>query len=109
LIQLEGLVMDKDYLTSLHQQRPLREVLAKYHVRYYIATEYNKGNAAVGCFDAVEPYMAGPHSPHLRGIFCETPVAVFPDAHKRTVIFDLAPDASKTADLASASRAAPHE
>lgn len=98
LIQLEGLVMDRDYLANLQQQLPLREVLAKYHVRYYIATEYNKGSAGTGCFKAVEPYMAGPHCPHLRDIFCETPVAVFPDPHKRTIIFDLAPG---TASLAS--------
>jgi hypothetical protein len=83
--------MDKDYLTDLRQQLPLREVLAKYHVRYYIATQYNnnKSSDSAGCFKAVEPYMAGPHCPHMRGVFCETPAAVFPDPHKSTVIFDL--------------------
>jgi hypothetical protein len=107
LIQLEGLVMDKDYLTSLQRQLPLREVLARYRVRYYIATEYNKGTAAsVGCFNAVEPYMAGPHCPHLHGVFCETPVAVFPDAHKRTVIFDLAPESSSAAGPAGVTASA---
>jgi hypothetical protein len=87
MVQLEGLVMDRSFLELLRRQTPLRQVLAQYHVRYYIATEYS----AAGCFESDEPHQGGASTPHMRGQFCETPVAIFPEPGLRTVIFDLAP------------------
>ncbi len=87
MIQLEGLMMDRSYLDYLRKQTPLRSVLAAYHARYYVATEYGLTH----CFEAVEPYQAGELSDHLRGEFCDTPVAIFPEGKRQTVIFDLGP------------------
>jgi hypothetical protein len=87
MIQLEGLMMDRSYLDYLRHQTPLKSVLAAYHARYYIATEYG----ITPCFKAVEPFQAGVHSDHLRDQFCNPPVAVFPEGKLQTVIFDLGP------------------
>jgi hypothetical protein len=92
LVQTEGLMMDRAFLTRIAQQEPLREALAAYNVRYYVASTYGwKG----GCLQAGEPYQAGPHSPQMHGTFCEQPVAVFYDDPTTTLIYDLhATDAS---------------
>ena len=86
MIQLEGLVMDRTFLGYIQRQVPLRTVLDAYGVRYYIATETAPYS---GCFKAVEPYQAGPDSPHMLGEFCEKPVAVIKGGGP---IFDLHPD-----------------
>jgi hypothetical protein len=44
LIQLEGLVMDKEYLTHLRKSSKMYEVLQKYKVDYYIASNARKLN-----------------------------------------------------------------
>jgi hypothetical protein len=89
VIHLEGLVMDRTFLGYIQRQTPLRTVLDAYDVRYYIGTAYAPYN---GCFAAVEPYQAGAGSPHMRGEFCEKPVAVFDSGGMRNVIFDLHPE-----------------
>ncbi len=86
VIQTEGLMMDGEYLRLIAKQRPLRSVLDRYGVRYYIATATEPFN---GCFPAVEPAQAGPHAPHLRGEFCGKPAAEWTIAGGRTMIFDL--------------------
>ncbi|MGA2437943.1 MAG: hypothetical protein ABSF57_05460 [Acidobacteriaceae bacterium] len=87
MVQTEGLVMDRHFLSEIQRQLPLREVLGEYGVRYYIATAYPPYSA--GCFHAVEPAQAGPSSPRMRGDFCEAPVAVFQQRDVRTMVFDL--------------------
>lgn len=58
IVQTEGLVMDRQFLTNIQQQVPLRTALKKYNVRYYIATTYPA--YAAGCVHIAEPYQAGP-------------------------------------------------
>jgi hypothetical protein len=87
LIQLEGLVMDKAFLTNIREQRPLAEVLREHGVRYYIATNPVESH---GCWLTAEPLIAGPDAPHMRGTFCIQPVAEYPHSGFNTVIFDLA-------------------
>ena len=86
VVQTEGLMMDRDYLKYIEHQAPLREVLAHYNVRFYVATAYQPFS---GCFRAVEPAKAGPHSLKMRDEFCEKPVATFFHEGIETLIFDL--------------------
>ena len=74
LVQTEGLMMDRAFVERIRAQTPLREVLRAYHVRYYVATVHGKEQP---CFHAVEPWQAGPTSPHMVSDFCEAPVATF--------------------------------
>jgi hypothetical protein len=86
LIQTEGLMMDRNYLEYIRRQTPLRETLAHYKVRYYVATAYEPFS---GCFKANEPAKAGPNSAHMRAEFCEQPVATYFHNDIETLIFDL--------------------
>lgn len=74
VVQTEGLVMDKGFLTLIRNQVPLGEALAKYNVSYYVASTDHRVD---GCFEAVEPAQAGKDSPHMRAEICEKPLAVF--------------------------------
>jgi hypothetical protein len=87
MVQTEGLVMDRRFLENIQQQRPLRDAVKQYGVRYYIGTTYPPFTA--GCFHAVEPWQAGPGSPHMQADFCEQPAAVFQQSDVRTMIYDL--------------------
>jgi len=87
VIQTEGLMMDRDYLRYVERQTPLREILARYNVRYYIATAYEPYS---GCFQAVEPAKAGPSSAKMRAVFCRPAEAVYLHNGVETLIFDLA-------------------
>ena len=86
IVQTEGLMMDRDYLNYVAHQTPLRETLAHYNVRYYVATAYQP---STGCFEAAEPAKAGPASAHMRAEFCAPPLATFLHNGHRTLIFDL--------------------
>ncbi len=86
-VQTEGLMMDRAFLDQLRVQTPLRTVLARYHVRYYVASSVTSYE---GCFHAEEPAQAGVHAPHLRGEFCEAPVARWQHNEVETLVFDLA-------------------
>jgi len=74
LVQTEGLVMDKDFLMQIKHQVPLGQALAKYNVRYYVASSEQPLH---GCFHAEEPAQAGKDSPHMRAEICEQPLATF--------------------------------
>jgi len=87
VVQLEGLMMDPHFLDLIRAQVPLKTVLAQYHVRYYVATTFEDKP----CFEAVEPALAGPHSFHMRGEFCGTPIFRFAYGHKITLVYDLGP------------------
>lgn len=86
MIQTEGLMMDREYLTLISNQLPLRTVLARYGVRYYVASSLKP---YAGCFDAKEPAQAGSHAPVLRDEFCEPPIAEWKFAGWETMVFDL--------------------
>ena len=93
IVQTEGLMMDKAFVETIAQQMPLRLVLAQYGVRYYVGTAMTP---FLGCFEAVEPSQAGPHAPHLRGEFCEPPVAEWENYGVKTMVFDLRPEKAAT-------------
>ncbi len=86
IIQTEGLVMNRDFLTFIRQQAPLRDVLAHYGVHYYIGTAMLP---FTGCFQALEPSQAGPHAPHMRATFCDPPVAQWTHDDVHTMVFDV--------------------
>ena len=86
VIQTEGLMMDREFLRFIERQTPLRNVLAHYKVRYYVATAYEP---FIGCFQAAEPAKAGPDSAHMRAEFCERPLALYAHGGIQTLIFDL--------------------
>ncbi len=90
ILQTEGLMMDRPYLELLKHETPLRDVLARYHVQYYVATAYDPFS---GCFEANEPAKAGPHSAHMRAEFCEPPQATFFHEGVETLIFAVGPPA----------------
>ena len=91
LINLEGLVVDKTFLSYVKRQTPLRTVLDVYDVRYYIAIPSSPYN---GCFKVAEPVQAGPESPHMQGEFCDKPVAILNIGGTENVVFDLHPERS---------------
>jgi hypothetical protein len=106
LIQTEGLVMDRTFLTNIQRELPLRAALAQYGVRYYVATSYPP--YAKNCFHAVEPWQAGPASPHMTADFCEQPVAVFQQSDVKTMVYDLKANPTNTQQqLTSLSAAIP--
>ena len=86
VVQTEGLMMDRPYLELVRSQTPLRDVLAQYSVRYYIATAYEPYK---GCFEASEPAKAGPASAHMRAEFCKPPVARFEHEGIQTLIYNV--------------------
>ena len=90
VIQTEGLVMDRAFLSSIRHQQPLDQVLAQYHVRYYIATDHQPYTG--GCFTAIEPFQAGTASPHMTTTICRPPTAIFPHPNGlTTLVFDMQP------------------
>lgn len=92
VIQTEGLMMDRTFLDSIRQQQSLLSVLARYHVRYYIGTTQQPLRS--GCFEAVEPFQAGPASPHMRATLCQSPIATYTHRGYTTLVYDLEPPAT---------------
>ena len=88
VIQTEGLMMDRPYLSFIRSQASLRTVLAHYDVRYYVATAYEPFS---GCFQASEPAKAGSGSAHMRAEFCEAPLKRLQHEGIETLIYDLQP------------------
>ena len=86
LVQTEGLMMDRPFLEAMRHAVPLREALAPYNVRFYVATDYPP---YAPCYHAAEPFQAGPSSPHLTAEFCSPPLAVFDQGDMRTAVYDL--------------------
>ena len=86
VVQTEGLMMDRQFLEEIRRQAPLREVLSRYGVRYYVGTALTP---YAGCFEAAEPAQGGPHTPKMRAEFCEAPVARWTNDGVETMVFDL--------------------
>jgi hypothetical protein len=87
VIQLEGLMMDTDYLENIKAQKHVKDVLFDYHVRYYISTDATMDGA--GCYAVREPSQAGPDSPSMRSLLCQKPVATFEHRGFVNHIFDM--------------------
>ncbi len=86
-IQLEGLMMDPDYLSNIRDGKNVKDVLANYNVRYYISTGATED--AAGCYAVREPMQAGPDSLSMRALICQTPVAKFEHRGFVNHIFDM--------------------
>jgi len=86
VIQLEGLVMDEQYLQNIREERNLNQVLRHYGVTYYIASNPERNGA---CYGVREPIQAGPDSRVMRGTFCQPPIDHSLSNGVVTDIFDL--------------------
>ncbi len=76
MVQTEGIVMDKTFLARIRSQSDLLSTLRDYKVDYYIA---NNPTVVNNCYHLEEPAYAGSHSPKMRSVICEKPLAVFHD------------------------------
>ncbi len=85
VIQLEGLVMDAEYLRKIQQQEPLHQILDDYGANFYITLAANPPGS---CSQLREPSQAGPHSPVSRGTVCAPPLATFHRNNIPIYIFD---------------------
>lgn len=85
VIQLEGLVMDREYLGHIERQDDLITVLKKYGVRYYIIHRINQD--ADKCYHVVEPVQGGSVSKKMTGVLCSAPVREFTSHKSKTCIF----------------------
>lgn len=74
IIQLEGLVMDSSYLNKIKHREPLKQILADYGARYYVAINPPRAGE---CLTLREPVQAGPSSPTSTGKVCSPPIATF--------------------------------
>ena len=97
VLQLEGLMMDRQYLDNIRKRRNLTEVLRGYGVRYYIATRARMG--ADGCWTVKEPFQAGPDSPAMTGHLCQRPLAEIKHGVFVNDIFDLSASAETQGNL----------
>jgi hypothetical protein len=79
LIQLEGLVMDKKFLSYIRAESDLKNVFEDYKVTYYIATDPTLND---GCYLVMEPAGAGPDVPKMHGAICKKPIAQFVESDK---------------------------
>lgn len=68
-IQLEGLVMDKNYLFDLSNFKKLEDLLFKYEVNYYIVGD-PKPSKVDGCFHVKEPSHSRGYSPQIVSDIC---------------------------------------
>lgn len=71
-IQLEGLMMDSEYVQLLRRRTPLPLVLQHYHVDYYVAFVPQRTGP---CLTLSEPAQSGGLSPKLAGTVCAQPLA----------------------------------
>jgi hypothetical protein len=86
IVQAEGLMMDRSYLSDIRQQRDLKKVLEGDDVRYYVASN---PTPLKGCLVAIEPAIAGPTSYVMRGVFCSVPVEHLSYSGRETYVIDL--------------------
>lgn len=87
VIQLEGLVMDREFLQHISNQDNLIDVLNKYKVKYYIT--YNPIVDKNGCYFLREPQQGGQYTKRMTGSLCQKPVHEFTLYNIRTIIFKL--------------------
>ncbi|GAC1359598.1 MAG: hypothetical protein NVSMB3_07180 [Acidobacteriaceae bacterium] len=85
VIQLEGLVMDREYLLKIKRREPLRQIMADYGVRFYVALSWQ---APHPCLSLREPGQAGPSSTVSQGFICAQPLATFHRDNLPIYVFD---------------------
>ena len=68
LIQLEGLVMDSNYLNLLEKNRNIEEILNYYNTTYYIGTGLRKDEN--NCFIVIEPTQSNGFSRRIESRLC---------------------------------------
>lgn len=87
VVQLEGLMMDKDYLENIRKEKDLLNVLREYHIRYYVSTRAERDND--GCWQVKEPWQAGPDSPSMHTKICKAPLIAFKHEQWINHIFEI--------------------
>ena len=77
IVHLEGLMMSRDFLDRIREQRPLEETFRDYGVSYYVAVR-SEGRRADGCLDFAEPgsVQASPRAPSMKMTICEAPIEI---------------------------------
>ncbi len=86
-LQLEGLMMDAEYLHLLRQRTPLPFVLRRYHADYYVAFVPKRTGP---CLTVYEPAQGGSLSPKLPGKICAQPLAQVSEAGNQVQIYHAA-------------------
>ncbi len=86
IVQLEGLMMDADYLKLIAARKPLPQIFARYHTQYYVLLGVTPGPD--GCTHSAEPSQGGPRSPHVLGTTCAAPLQHFERGGVSMNIFD---------------------
>ena len=86
-VQLEGLMMEPEFLDNIRVEKNLKDVLQTYKVRYYISTGDTRD--ASGCYSVQEPAQAGPDSPTMRSLICQAPIATFEHRGFVNHVFDM--------------------
>lgn len=69
LIQLEGLVMDKEYLNKLKTMNDLPTLLKSYHIKYYVTAFAEE--VKPGCYLVSEPHVSNGYSKKIKSIICD--------------------------------------
>ncbi len=95
VVQLEGLVADREMLGFIGRSAPLRETLAHYVVRYYATVAIGPSEApSGGCWSVADPDQAGPLSPRMHARACGAPLLDFTSRSgrvtRRLMVFDVA-------------------
>jgi hypothetical protein len=88
LVQLEGLVMDMQFLRKMRSASSIVPILREYGVDYYIAT--NPRTESKGCFTTWEPYRSNGDSFKVESKICAPVVADFTiQQGTRNVVFHM--------------------
>jgi hypothetical protein len=85
VVQLEGLVEDKDFLMRIASQERLVQVLHQMKVDYYVSTRQTPDGP---CVRVREPAQAGTSSPVMTARICQYPLESFVFNGVRTNIYD---------------------
>jgi hypothetical protein len=85
IVQMEGLVMDRNFLNRIRRREPLAHVLSDYGVHYYTVLYIEPVN---GCYDLHEPSNAGSASPHMLGQVCAAPLFTSTHSGSTASLFD---------------------
>ena len=83
-IQLEGLMMDAEYIKLLRRRTPLHTVLDRYHADFYVAFVAKRTGP---CLTVHEPSQSGILSPKLVGRICAPPLAAASEGGAQVEIY----------------------
>ena len=74
LVQLEGIVGNRDLLSKISSQKNLIEFFDENNIDYYIATNPTKADS---CWLLEEPKIPGSDAPRMRGQVCSDPIFTY--------------------------------